>query len=96
MKVSELEKINVMKAIPREWGQQSRTVSILYWVLKSTLLQELEMIQISSCEELLINTKRIDERNVIQRETLIFEINSRAATILIKNRAKIIILPKDD
>lgn len=32
------------------------------------------MTQISSCERLLINTKRIDERNVIQRETLILKL----------------------
>jgi hypothetical protein len=38
--------------------------------------------QISSCERLLINTKDIDKRNVIQRET--FEISIRAAGILTK------------
>jgi hypothetical protein len=32
------------------------------------------MTQISSCERLLINTKGIDERNVIQRETLILKL----------------------
>jgi hypothetical protein len=40
--------------------------------------------QISSCERLLINTKDIDKRNVIQRETLIFEISIRAVGILTK------------
>jgi hypothetical protein len=30
--------------------------------------------QISSCERLLINTKDIDKRNVIQRETLILKL----------------------
>jgi len=77
MKVSELEKISVMGAIPREW--ESRVEQSAYCIeylnqpfYKS--LRDMIMTQISSCERLLINTKRLDERNVIQRETLILKL----------------------
>jgi hypothetical protein len=67
MKVSELEKISVMKAIPREW--ESRVEQSAYCIERDMI-----MTQISSCERLLINTKLIDERNIIQRETLILKL----------------------
>jgi hypothetical protein len=77
MKVSELEKISVMGAIPRE--RESRVEQSAYCIeylnqpfYKS--LRDMIMTQISSCERLLINTKRLDERNVIQRETLILKL----------------------
>ena len=37
-------------------------------------MRDMIMRQISSCERLLINTKLMDERNVIQRETLILKL----------------------
>lgn len=77
MKVSEMEKISVMRAIPKEG--ESRVEQSAYCIeylnqpfYKS--LRDMIMIQVSSCERLLINTKRVDERNVIQRETLILKL----------------------
>jgi hypothetical protein len=77
MKVSELEKISVMGAIPREW--ESRVEQWAYCIEYSNQpfyknMRDMIMTQISSCERLLINTKRGDERNVIQRETLILKL----------------------
>ncbi|HEX5921015.1 MAG TPA: hypothetical protein VFY55_04470 [Nitrososphaeraceae archaeon] len=77
MKVSELEKISVVRAIPTEW--ESRVEHPVYCIeyLNQPFyknMREMIMTQISSCERLLINTKRIDERNVIQRETLILKL----------------------
>ena len=77
MKVSELEKISVMKAIARE--EESRVEQSGYCIeyLNQPFYKNLkDMIktQISSCERLLINTKPLDERNVIQRETLILKL----------------------
>lgn len=77
MKVSEMEKISVMRAIPKEG--ESRVEQSAYCIeylnqpfYKS--LRDMILTQISSCERLLINTKRVDERNVIQRETLILKL----------------------
>ncbi|MGE5822352.1 MAG: hypothetical protein ACM31M_07205 [Nitrososphaerota archaeon] len=77
MKVSEMEKISVMRAIPKEG--ESRVEQSAYCIeylnqpfYKS--LRDMIMTQVSSCERLLINTKRVDERNVIQRETLILKL----------------------
>ena len=77
MKVSELEKISVMKAIPREWESRVEQSAYCIEYLNQPFynnLKDMLMTQISSCEQLLINTKRIDERNVIQRETLILKL----------------------
>ena len=77
MKVSELEKISVVRAMPRE--SESRVEHSAYCIeyLNQPFyknMREMIMTQIISCERLLINTKRIDERNVIQRETLILKL----------------------
>ncbi len=66
-----------MKAISKEWesGGEQSTYCIEY--LNQPFyknLRDMIMTQISSCERLLINMKRIDERNVIQRETLILKL----------------------
>ncbi len=47
-------------------------------------LRDMIEVQIGSCEQLLAKTKSIDQRNVIEREAMIFEISSRAARILMK------------
>jgi hypothetical protein len=72
-----MEKISVMRAIPKEG--ESRVEQSAYCIeylnqpfYKS--LRDMIMTQVSSCERLLINTKRVDERNVIQRETLILKL----------------------
>ena len=66
-----------MRAIPKEG--ESRVEQSAYCIeylnqpfYKS--LRDMIMTQISSCERLLINTKRVDERNVIERETLILKL----------------------
>ena len=77
MKVPELEKISVMKAIPREWESRAEQSAYCIEYLNQPFyenLRDMIMTQISSCERLLINTKQIDERNVIQRETLILKL----------------------
>ena len=77
MKFSELEKINVTKAIPKEWESRVEQSAYCIEYLNQPFyknMREMIMAQISSCERLLINTKRIDERNVIQRETLILKL----------------------
>lgn len=76
MKVSELEKISVMKAIPREWESRVQSAYCIEYLNQPFYknLRDMIMTQISSCERLLINNKRIDERNVIQRETLILKL----------------------
>ena len=78
MKVSELEKISVTKAIPREWEsrveQSAYCIEYLNQPFYENMRRDMIMTQVSSCERLLINTKRIDERNVIQRETLILKL----------------------
>ncbi|MGC2309098.1 MAG: hypothetical protein WA461_11900 [Nitrososphaeraceae archaeon] len=77
MKFSELEKINVTKAIPREWESRVEQSAYRIEYLNQPFyknMRDMIMTQISSCERLLINTKQIDERNVIQRETLILKL----------------------
>ena len=77
MKVCELEKISVMKAIPRKGDIRVEQSTYCIEYLNQPFyknMREMIMAQISSCERLLINTKRIDERNVIQRETLILKL----------------------
>ncbi|MDW0137364.1 MAG: hypothetical protein WA390_04305 [Nitrososphaeraceae archaeon] len=77
MKVSELEKISVMRAIPREGKSRVEQSAYCIEYLNQPFyknMRDMIMTQISSCERLLINTKQIDERNVIQRETLILKL----------------------
>jgi hypothetical protein len=77
MKVSELEKISVMKAIPRELESRAEQLAYCIEYLNQPFynnLKDMIITQISSCEQLLTNTKRIDERNVIQRESLILKL----------------------
>jgi hypothetical protein len=77
MKVSELEKISVMKAIPRELESRAEQLAYCIEYLNQPFynnLKDMIITQISSCEQLLINTKCIDERNVIQRESLILKL----------------------
>ena len=77
MKVSELEKISVTKAIPREWESRLEQSAYCIEYLDQPFyknMRDMIMTQISSCERLLMNTKRVDERNVIQRETLILKL----------------------
>ena len=77
MKVSELEKIRVMKTIPREWESRGEQWAYCIEYLNQPFYSnsgDMIMTQISSCERLLINMKRMDERNVIQRETLILKL----------------------
>ena len=66
-----------MKAIPRVWENRAEQSEYCIEYLNQPFyknLRDIIMTQISSCERLLINTKRIDERNVIQRETLILKL----------------------
>ena len=66
-----------MKAIPRKGDSGVEQSAYCIEYLNQPFyknMREMIMAQISSCERLLINTKRIDERNVIQRETLILKL----------------------
>lgn len=66
-----------MKAIPREGENRVEQSAYCIEYLNQPFynyIRDMIMTQISSCERLLINTKRIDERNVIQRETLILKL----------------------
>lgn len=77
MNVSELEKISIMKAMPGEGeGRVEQSAYCIEYLNQPFYnnMRDMIMTQISSCERLLINTKRIDERNVIQRETLILKL----------------------
>jgi len=78
MKTSELEKISLLKSIPKEIGSKAAEhpiYSIEYLNQPSYRnLKDMVKIQIDSCDKLLIDTKGIDERNVIQRETLILKL----------------------
>jgi hypothetical protein len=78
MKTPELEKISLLKAIPKETERKAaehEAYCIEY--LNQPFyrnLKDMVKVQISSCEGLLINTKGIDKRNVIRRETLILKL----------------------
>lgn len=77
MKTSELEKMSLLKSIPREMESKSEESPYCIEYLDQPFYRDLkDMVkkQINSCERLLINTKDIDERNVIQRETLILKL----------------------
>ncbi len=77
MKTSELEKLSLFKSITKE--TESTTGDPVYCIeyLNQPFyrnLKDMVKTQIGSCERLLTNTKGIDERNVIQRETLILKL----------------------
>jgi hypothetical protein len=78
MKNSELEKISLLKSIPK--ATESKTAEHPVYCIEYLNqpfyrnLKDMVKIQISLCERLLINTKGIDERNVIERETLILKL----------------------
>ena len=78
MKNSELEKISLLKSIPK--ASESKTAEHPVYCIEYLNqpfyrnLKDMVKIQISLCERLLINTKGIDERNVIERETLILKL----------------------
>ena len=78
MKTSELEKISLLKSIPKD--TESKTAEHTAYCIEYLNqpfyrnLKDMVKIQISSCERLLINTEGIDERNVILRETLILKL----------------------
>ena len=78
MKSSELEKISLFKSNPKELGSKAEEhpVYCIEYLNQPFYrdLKDMVKIQIGSCERLLINTKGIDERNVIQRETLILKL----------------------
>ena len=77
MKASELEKMSLLKAIPRVIKNKEEQSTYYIEYLNQPFyrnLKEMVKIQIISCEGLLDNTKDIDERNVIQRETLILKL----------------------
>lgn len=78
MKTPELEKVSLLKSIPKEMeskAAEDRAYCIEY--LNQPFyrnLKDMVKVQISSCERLLINTKSIEKRNVIQREILILKL----------------------
>ena len=77
MKTFELKKISLLKSIPREMESKAEEPAYCIEYLDQPFYRDLkDMVgkQISSCERLLINTKDIDKRNVIQRETLILKL----------------------
>ena len=77
MKTSELEKMSQLKSIPREMESKAEEPAYCIEYLDQPFYRDLkDMVgkQINSCERLLINTKDIDKRNVIQRETLILKL----------------------
>ncbi|HZA68647.1 MAG TPA: hypothetical protein VE548_03035 [Nitrososphaeraceae archaeon] len=77
MKTSEFEKMSLLKSIPRVMETKAEQPAYSIEYLDQPFygdLKDMVKKQISSCERLLINTKDIDERNVIQRETLILKL----------------------
>jgi len=76
MKTSELEKISLSKSTPKDTENKAaeHPAYCIEYLNQPFYMKDMVKIQISSCESLLINTKGIDERNVIQRETLILKL----------------------
>jgi hypothetical protein len=77
MKTPKLEKMSLLKSIPREMKSKAEESAYCIEYLDQPFYRDLkDMVgkQISSCERLLINTKDIDKRNVIERETLILKL----------------------
>jgi hypothetical protein len=78
MKTPELGKISLLKSIPKEMESkaaehQAYCIEYLNQPFYRNL-KDMVKVQISSCERLLINTKSIEKRNVIQREILILKL----------------------
>lgn len=76
MKTSELE-MGLLKSIPKEKEDEVKQPTYCIEYLNQTFYRNLEdelKIQINLCERLLINTKGINERNVIKRETIILKL----------------------
>ena len=85
MNLPELEQISEkkVKAIESNKKEPGYCIEYLNQPFCNDLRDMIE-VQIGSCEQLLATTKNIDQRNVIEREAMIFEISSRAAGILMK------------
>jgi uncharacterized membrane protein len=77
LKTPELEKMSLLKSIPKEMKSKVEQPTYRIEYLNQPFnrnLKDMVKMQISSCEGLLVNTKDIDKRNVIQRETLILKL----------------------
>jgi hypothetical protein len=75
---SELEKISLFESIAKETEIKAaeHPIYCIEYLNQPFYgnLKDMVKIQIGSCERLFINTKNIDERNVIQRETLMLKL----------------------
>ena len=77
MKTFELEKMSLLKSNPSEIENKVEQSAYCVEYLNQPFyrnLKEMVKVQISSCERLLVNTKGINERNVIQKETLMLKL----------------------
>lgn len=77
MKTFELEKMSLLESHPSEIGNKVEQSAYCVEYLNQPFyrnLKEMVKVQISSCERLLVNTKGINERNVIQKEILMLKL----------------------
>lgn len=77
MKTFELEKMSLLKSNPSDIENRVEQSAYCVKYLNQPFyrnLKEMVKVQIISCERLLVNTKVINERNVIQRETLMLKL----------------------
>lgn len=77
MNTSELEKMSLLKSIPSKMENKVTQSGYCIEYLNQPFyrnLKDMVKLQISSCERLLVDTQDIDERNVIQKETLILNL----------------------
>lgn len=77
MKTFELEKMSLLKSNPSDIENRVEQSSYCVEYLNQPFyrnLKEMVKVQIISCERLLVNTKVINERNVIHRETLMLKL----------------------
>ena len=77
MKTFELEKMSLLKSNPGDIENRVEQSAYCVEYLNQPFyrnLKEMVKVQIISCERLLVNTKVINERNVIQRETLMLKL----------------------
>jgi uncharacterized membrane protein len=77
MKTSELEKMSLLKSIPSKMENKVEQSAYCIEYLNHPFyrnLKDMVKLQISSCERLLVKTKDIEKRNVIQKETLILNL----------------------
>jgi len=77
MKTFELEKMSLLKSNPSEIENKVEQSAYCVEYLNQPFygsLKDMVKIQIGSCERLLISTKSIDERNVIQKEILMLKL----------------------